>query len=122
MGDGDDEYDAEESDYDQEESEGYGDEEDEEEEGELYMTLQPNESKDIMMESERKEMMLYLQKDNKYQWRFKNKKIKNYVKSLSFDMCDPTEEGPDEQQYINKPMEEAKETDYLMDFKNDFAE
>lgn len=72
-------------------------EEEEEEEGELYMTLQPNESKDIMMEPVRKEMTLYLQKDNKYEWRFKNKQIKNYVRSLSFDMCNPLEDEPNEQ-------------------------
>jgi len=37
------------------------------------MTLQPNESKDIMMEPARKEMMLYLQKDDVHGWKFKNK-------------------------------------------------
>jgi hypothetical protein len=54
-----------------------------------------------MMEAGRKEMMLYLQKDNVYGWRFKNKKIKKYVKSLSFDMCIPDDEDPLKPVFIN---------------------
>ena len=62
------------------------------------------------MELERKEMILYLQKDSKYQWRFKNKQIKKYVKSLSFDMCEPGEPGPDEQPKNIGPMDFAEDT------------
>ena len=111
MGDGSDEYGDQESSNSES---GYGSEE-EEDEGELYMTLQPNESKDIMMEPARKEMMLYLQKDDVHGWKFKNKQIKNYVKSLSFDMCDTAEPGPDEQSK-QKPVAGA------LDFNNDTSD
>ena len=67
-------------------------------------------------------MILWLQKDSKYQWRFKNKQIKKYVKSLSFDMCDPenAEEGENEYEF-EQPQPQVPDTE-LMDFKNDEVE
>lgn len=90
-GDGEGQYDNEEDYGSQEEGPG----EDEEEEGMDYMTQQPEEVFDIVMNPDKIELENYLKLDEIFGWRYVDPEIK-VQRSLSLDHAVPYEMGEDE--------------------------